>query len=79
MCANANLFSYVESTAVSLRMEPAAAKGFSQDGIVRFLQTLVVQASVFINPGRGHSSNNGIALTDNIYLGLLVKTRQVPS
>lgn len=40
MFANANLFSYVERTAVGLRMEPAAAKGFPQDGIVRFLQTL---------------------------------------
>lgn len=40
MRANADLFSYVESTAVGLRMEPAAAEGFPQDGIVRFLQTL---------------------------------------
>lgn len=40
MCAKVHLFSYVESTAVGLRMEPAAAKGFPQDGIVRFLQTL---------------------------------------
>lgn len=40
MCANADLFSYVESAAVGLRMEPAAAEGFPQDGIVRFLQTL---------------------------------------
>lgn len=39
---NADLFSYVESTAVGLRMEPAAAEGFPQDGIVRFLQTLEI-------------------------------------
>lgn len=40
VCAKVHLFRYVESTAVALRMEPAAAKGFPQDGIVRFLQTL---------------------------------------
>lgn len=35
-----HLLGYVEGTAVGLRMEPAAAEGFPQDGIVRFLQTL---------------------------------------
>lgn len=32
-----NLFSYVESAAVGLRMEPAAAKSFPQDWVVRLL------------------------------------------
>lgn len=40
VCAKLHLLRYVEGTAVGLRMEPAAAKGFPQDGIVRFLQTL---------------------------------------
>lgn len=42
----------------------------------------MVLASVLIYQVQGHSANRksrGIALTDNIYLGLLVKTRQVPS
>lgn len=35
-----NLFSYVESTAIGLRMEPAAAKPFPQDWVVWLFQTL---------------------------------------
>lgn len=82
--AKVHLFSYVESTAVGLRMEPAAAKGFPQDGIVRLLQTLErcdVSSDLF-NQGWGHGANRkcrGIAETDDIYLGLLVETRQIPS
>lgn len=76
MCANANLFCYVESTAVGLRMEPAAAKGFPQDGIVRFLQTLE-ECGVSISVDKSGSGPQ--CYQEVSYLGLLVKTRQVPS
>lgn len=55
VCTNAHLFGYVESTAVALRMEPATTKGFSQDGIVRFLQTLEKKSAVSTSAGKACS------------------------
>lgn len=43
-----HLFSYVESTAVSLRVEPATAKCFPQDWVVWLFQTLENTKSTII-------------------------------